>query len=230
MKQALSVPILYFRAKSLLKMRTILLFFIVINSVSAQVNNTQETENRPFTLLRQLDSATIREGVRIKTEQIFGEKNVEPSFKIKNKKKRKELVEALEGQFQVNAGADEIKSFKRAKDLSDYIFRAQQGIAMFSKTNFQGKVERFATDRRECKEDGDCLNFIGSLIVPKGWVVTLYNQPKFKGEQLVINASKEEVRINSFIKIAFEGAVSTTNKSVNWREEVRSLRIASSKQ
>lgn len=230
MKQALSVPILYFRAKSLLKMRTILLFFIVINSVSAQVNNTQETENRPFTLLRQLDSATIREGVRIKTEQIFGEKNVEPSFKIKNKKKRKELVEALEGQFQVNAGADEIKSFKRAKDLSDYIFRAQQGIAMFSKTNFQGKVERFATDRRECKEDGDCLNFIGSLIVPKGWVVTLYNQPKFKGEQLVINASKEEVRINSFIKIAFEGAVSTTNKSVNWREETRSLRIASGKQ
>lgn len=211
-------------------MRTILLFFIVINSVSAQVNNTQETENRPFTLLRQLDSATIREGVRIKTEQIFGEKNVEPSFKIKNKKKRKELVEALEGQFQVNAGADEIKSFKRAKDLSDYIFRAQQGIAMFSKTNFQGKVERFATDRRECKEDGDCLNFIGSLIVPKGWVVTLYNQPKFKGEQLVINASKEEVRINSFIKIAFEGAVSTTNKSVNWREETRSLRIASGKQ
>ncbi|MBV6440069.1 MAG: hypothetical protein EPGJADBJ_01731 [Saprospiraceae bacterium] len=230
MKQALSVPILYFRTKSLLKMRTILLFFIVINSVSAQVNNTQETENRPFTLLRQLDSATIREGVRIKTEQIFGEKNVEPSFKIKNKKKRKELVEALEGQFQVNAGADEIKSFKRAKDLSDYIFRAQQGIAMFSKTNFQGKVERFATDRRECKEDGDCLNFIGSLIVPKGWVVTLYNQPKFKGEQLVINASKEEVRINSFIKIAFEGAVSTTNKSVNWREETRSLRIASGKQ
>ncbi|MCE7924949.1 MAG: hypothetical protein DYG98_18000 [Haliscomenobacteraceae bacterium CHB4] len=230
MKQALSVPILYFRTKSLLKMRTILLFFIVINSVSAQVNNTQETENRPFTLLRQLDSATVWEGVRIKTEQIFGEKNVEPSFKIKNKKKRKELVEALEGQFQVNAGADEIKSFKRVKDLSDYIFRAQQGIAMFSKTNFQGKVERFATDRRECKEDGDCLNFIGSLIVPKGWVVTLYNQPKFKGEQLVINASKEEVRINSFIKIAFEGAVSTTNKSVNWREETRSLRIASGKQ
>lgn len=211
-------------------MRTILLFFIVINSVSAQVNNTQETENRPFTLLRQLDSATIREGVRIATEQIFGEKNVEPSFKIKNKKKRKDLVEALEGQFQVNAGADEIKSFKRAKDLSDYIFRAQQGIAMFSKTNFQGKVERFATDRRECKEDGDCLNFIGSLIVPKGLKVTLYDQPKFKGEQLVIDASEEEVRISSFIKITFEGTVSTTNKSVNWREEVRSLRIASGKQ
>lgn len=211
-------------------MRTIFLFFIVINSVSAQINNTQETDSRPFTLLRQLDSATIREGVRIATEQIFGEKNVEPSFKIRNKTKRRTLVVALEGQFQVNVSADELKSLKRVKDLSDYIFRAQQGIAMFSKTNFQGKVERFATDRRECKEDGDCLNFIGSLIVPKGWVVTLYNQPKFKGEQLVINASKEEVRINSFIKIAFEGAVSTTNKSVNWREETRSLRIASGKQ
>src|SRR5690606_23851566 len=148
----------------------------------------------------------------------------------KNRSKRKELVAALEGQFQVNVGDSDIKSLKHAGELADYIFRAQQGIAMFSKTIFQGKVERFATDRRGCKEDGDCLNFIGSLIVPKGLIVTFFSQPKFKGEQLVMDASKEEVRVNSFLKLAFEGTVSTTNKSVNWREETRSLRITPGRQ
>lgn len=176
-------------------------------------------------VLRHLDSATVWEGVRIKTEQIFGEKRVEPSFRIKNKSKRKKLVSALEGQFQVNISEQDMRSLKRAKDLSNYIFQAQQGIVMFSKANFQGKVERLATDREECKEDADCLNFIGALIVPKGFRVTLFNQPDFKGEQLVVNASKEEVRIASLFNITFEGAVSTTDKAVNWREETRSLRI-----
>lgn len=184
-----------------------------------------ETVRTPSTLLRQLDSATVWDGVRVATEQVFGEKNIELSFKIKNKAKRASLIAVLEGQFQVNISAHESKSFKRAKDLSDYIFQAQQGIVMFSKTNFQGKVERFATNRRECKEGADCLNFIGSVIVPKGYVATLYNQPKYKGEQMVIDASKEEVRINSFIVLHFDGPISTTNTSVNWREEVQSIRI-----
>lgn len=185
-----------------------------------------DDETEPSPVVRQLDSATVWEGVRIATEQFFGEKKVERSFKIKNKSKRAALVASLEGQFQVNVGQSDIKSLKRAGDLSDHIFRAQQGIATFSKANFQGKVERFATDRKECKKDANCLNFIGSMIVPKGLKVTLYNQPAFKGEQMVIDASNEEIRINSFIALNFTGTVSTTSKTVNWREDVQSVRIA----
>jgi hypothetical protein len=206
-------------------MRIFLFFFILVNTSFAQTDSTRQTEKKPAVLLRQLDSSTIWEGVRIKTEQVFEEQNVTPSFKIKNKSKRAALVAALEGQFQVNIGEQDIRSLKRAGDLSNYIFQAQQGVVMFSKTKFQGKVERYATDREECKEGADCLNFIGSLIVPQGLKVTLFSQPDFKGEQLVIDAVKEEVRINSFLNIAFEGAIFTTNKAVNWREEVRSLRI-----
>jgi TonB family protein len=180
----------------------------------------------PAPVIRQLDSATVWEGVRIATEQYFDEKNVKPSFKIKNKKKRAALVAALEGQFQVNVGEDEIKSLKRAGDLSNYIFQAQQGPAFFSKNNFQGKVERFATDRDDCDENFDCLNFIGSLVVPKGWKVTFFSQPDFKGEQLVVDASAGEVRISSFMKIDFSETISTTNKALNWRDEVRSVRFA----
>lgn len=178
-----------------------------------------------MSLLRQLDSATVWEGVRIATEQFFQEKNVTPSFKIKNREKRKTLVAAIEGQFQINVSDDDIRAFKRAKDLADYVFRTQQGAVFFSKNNFQGKVERLATDRRDCDENFDCLNFIGSLFVPKGWRVTLFSQPKFKGDQLVIDASNEEIRIASFIKIDFSETISTTNKSLNWREDIRSMRI-----
>lgn len=215
-------------------MRVLLLLFLFANSLFAQSDSLSdirlhpdqsELARFPSTLLRPLDSAIVWEGVRIKIEHIFGEKRVEPSFKIKNKSKRKELVAALEGQFQVNIGEDDIRSLKRAGNLADYIFRAQSGVVMFSKANFQGKVERLATDREECKEDADCLNFIGALIVPKGLKVTLFNQPKFKGEQMIVDASKAEVRVASFINITFEGAVSTTNKAVNWREEIRSIQI-----
>lgn len=206
-------------------MRIFLFFFILANTSFAQTDSTRQTEKKPAVLLRQLDHATIWEGVRIKTEQIFGEDNVEPSFKIKNKSKRRELIAALEGQFQVNIGESEIRSLKRAGALADYIFEAQQGIVLFSKAGFQGKVERYAGDRKKCKEDSDCLNFIGALIVPKGYIATLYNQPDFKGERLVVDASKEEVRIHSFFAITFEGAVSTTSKAVNWREEVQSLQV-----
>lgn len=163
--------------------------------------------------------------MRIATEQFFEEKNVTTSFKIKNKEKRKALVAAIEGQFQINASDDDIKSFKRAKDLSDYVFRAQQGPVFFSKNNFQGKVERLATDRKDCDENADCLNFIGSLLVPKGWRVTLFSQPKFKGQQLTIDASNEEIRIASFIKIDFTETISTSSQSLNWREDTRSIRI-----
>ncbi len=206
-------------------MRTFLLLLLCTHTAFTQTDHIRQIEKKPAALLRQLDSATIWEGVRIKTEQIFGEASVEPSFKIKNKSKRRELIAALEGQFQVNVGESEIRSLKRAGALADYIFQAQQGLVMFSKAGFQGKVERYAGDRKECKEDGDCLNFIGALIVPKGYSATLYNQPDFKGEQLVVDASKEEVRIHSFFAIQFEGAVSTTSKTVNWREEVQSLQV-----
>ena len=116
-------------------------------------------------------------------------------------------------------------SLKRVGDLADHIFQAQKGMVMFSKANFQGKVERLATDRKDCDDNFDCLNFIGSVIVPKGVTVTLFSQPKFQGEQLVINATKEEMRIASFLKIDFSETISTTNKAVNWRENVRSLRV-----
>ena len=80
-------------------------------------------------------------------------------------------------------------------------------------------------DRDDCDENFDCLNFIGSLIVPKGWKVIFFSQPDFKGEQLTINAEKE-VLIPDFSKIAFSEAISTTSKAVNWREEARSVRFA----
>jgi hypothetical protein len=53
----------------------------------------------------------------------------------------------------------------------------------------------------------------------------LFSQPKCKGEQLTIDATKEEIRIASFIKIDFSETISTTNKSLNWREDIRSMRI-----
>jgi len=197
------------------KMRALLPFLLLANTALAQSPN----------LLRQLDSATVWEGVRIKAEQVFGEKNVEPSFKIKNKEKRKYLVAALEGQFQVNVGEGEIKSLKRARDLSGYIFRAQQGAAFFSKANFKGKAERLVGERKNCKENADCLNFIGSLIVPKGWKAILFSQPNFKGEQLVIDAIGGEIPIANFSKINFENGVSTTDKSFNWREGIGSIKV-----
>ena len=177
-------------------------------------------------VLRLLDRAIVWEGVRIKTQEIFKEENVGESFKIKgDKDKRRELVAALEGQFQVNIGDGEIKSLKRASDLADYLLRAQNGMVMFSKADFKGKAERLVGERKDCDDNFDCLNFIGSVVVPKGLTVTLFSRPKFKGERLVIDATKEEARIASFFKINFEGGVSTTNKTVNWREEVRSVRI-----
>ncbi|GAB4496679.1 MAG: hypothetical protein OHK0019_28880 [Saprospiraceae bacterium] len=206
-------------------MKILPLFLLFANIIFAQTDSTQQLEKKPMTLLRQLDSATVWEGVRIATEQFFQEKNATPSFKIKNREKRKSLVAAIEGQFQINASDDDIKSFKRAKDLSNYVFRAQQGVVFFSKNNFQGKVERLATDRKNCDENADCLNFIGSLLVPKGWRVTLFSQPKFKGEKLTIDATNEEIRITSFIKIDFTETISATNHSLNWREETRSIRI-----
>ena len=198
--------------------------------VSAQTDpgkkQSADSLGMPVAVLRQLDSATVWEGVRIKTEQVFGEEQVAPSFKIKNKEKRAELIEALEGQFQINVADAEVRSLKRAGELAEYIFRAQQGLVLFSKSGFHGKVERIATDRKESKENGDCLNFIGALIVPKGWKVTFFSQPKFKGAQLSIDATRAEVRLNSPLAIPYDAAVSSTDKSVNWREEVRSIRVS----
>lgn len=196
----------------------------------AQSNPTasaaDSTAPQASTIVRLLDRSAVWEGVRIKTEELFQDSIVGPRFKIKSDKAvRLQLVAALEGQFQVNIGDDEVRSLKRAEDLADYIFEAQNGPTMFSKDHFLGKVERLATNRKFCQEAGDCLHFIGSFAVPKGMVVTLYDQPKFKGEQLVIDASREEVRIPSFFNIDFNNNVTTTNRSVNWRENVQSLKI-----
>lgn len=98
-------------------------------------------------------------------------------------------------------------------------------MVFFSKQDFQGKAERLATDRSDCDENFDCLNFIGSLVVPKGWKATFFSQPDFKGEQLTIDASGGEVHVADFSKIDFSKSISTTNKAVNWRDETRSIRI-----
>jgi hypothetical protein len=174
---------------------------------------------------------TVWEAVRIMTETLFEEKDVTPRFKIKSDKEaRRQLVAALEGQFQVNIGDSEIRSLKRADDLTDYLFEAQRsGFTVFSKAFFQGKVERMNSPRKSCKEDGDCINFIGSIRVPKGMTVTLFSQPNFEGERLVIDATAEERSIESFFDIRYGGGISTTNRAVNWREEVRSLKIGAVK-
>lgn len=190
----------------------------------------EEEKTQRSVVLPPFDRPTVWEAVRIKTESLFEEKDVTPRFKIKSDKDaRRQLIEALEGQFQVNIGDAEIRSLKRADDLTDYIFEAQQGFTMFSKAFFQGKVERMSSQRKSCKEDGDCINFIGSLIVPKGVVLTLFSQPNFKGEQLVVDATTEERRIESFFEIQFVGGISTTNRAINWREEVRSVKIGKPK-
>lgn len=182
-------------------------------------------------VLPPFDRSTVWEAVRIKTMSLFEEKDVTPRFKIKSDKDaRRLLIEALEGQFQVNIGDHEIRSLKRADDLTDYIFEAQQGFTMFSKAYFQGKVERLSSPRKSCKEDGDCINFIGSLIVPKGMVLTMFSQPNFKGEQLVVDATAEERRIESFFDIPFGSTgISTTSRVINWREEVRSVKMGAQK-
>ncbi|HMX39201.1 MAG TPA: hypothetical protein PK971_06895 [Saprospiraceae bacterium] len=177
-------------------------------------------------VLPPFDQATVWEAVRIKTETLFEEKDVTPRFKIKSDKKaRRQLVEALEGQFQVNIADHEIRSLKRAEDLTTYLFAAQRGFTLFSKAQYQGKVERMSSDRNTCKEDGDCLNFIGSLIVPQGMVLQLYSRPDFKGDHLAIDATAEERRIDNLLSISYGNGVSTTNAAINWREQVYSVRI-----
>ena len=181
-------------------------------------------------VLPQFDRNTVWEAVRIKTRVVYGDSSVSERFKIKRDKDlRRDLVAALEGQFQVNIGDDEIRSLKRVEDLVDYLFDAQRGPVTFSRNNFQGKVERLGTSRKACKEEGDCLNFIGAMMVPAGFTVTLYSQPKYKGEQMVINARNKEVRIPNFFNIEFAQAVTTTSKVINWREEVRSVKIEKKK-
>lgn len=206
-------------------------FFCLLLCPPSQLNAQSETAlpQAPVprsVVLPPFDQATVWEAVRIKTEMLFEEKDVTPRFKIKSDKKaRRVLIEALEGQFQVNIGDAEIKSLKRAEDLTEYIFAAQSGFTLFSKANYQGKVERMSSDRKSCKEDGDCLNFIGSLVVPKGLVLILYNEANFKGESLTIDATPEERRIDSFFQIAYGPGISTTNPAVNWREEVKSVQM-----
>jgi hypothetical protein len=179
----------------------------------------------PSHVIRRLDSLDVREGVRIKTEKIYQKAVPDLSFRIKkNKKKRKELIEALEAQFQVNISDDNTRDLKTAGDLAGFIYRAQGGITLFSKSGFQGKVERMAGSRKDCA-GGDCLNYPGSLIVPKGFTVTFYTKPKFKGDQLVVDAREQEVRINSFINLQIKGPVRTTNEGIVWRESIRSIRI-----
>lgn len=192
---------------------------------------TEEQKPQRSVVLPPFDRPTVWDAVRIKTMSLFEETDVTPRFKIKSDKDaRRQLIEALEGQFQVNIGDNEVRSLKRADDLTDYIFEAQHGFTMFSKAYFQGKVERMSSQRKSCKEYGDCINFIGSLIVPKGMVLLLFSQPNFKGEQLVVDASAEERRIESFFDIQFGSAgISTTSRAINWREEVRSVKIGVAK-
>lgn len=179
----------------------------------------------PSHVIRRIDSLDVGEGVRIKTEEIYRKAVPDLSFRIKkDKKKRKELIEALEAQFQVNISDDNTRSIKTAGDLAELIYRAQGGITMFSKAGFQGKVERMAGSRNDCA-GGDCLNYPGSVIVPKGFIVTFYTKPKFKGDQLVVDARGQEVRINSFIDLKIKGPVRTTNEDIVWRESIRSIKI-----
>ncbi|MCB9305815.1 MAG: hypothetical protein H6565_04410 [Lewinellaceae bacterium] len=210
-------------------------FFIVLLSVHglwAQSDpgkpgkvSPAEAPTKPATLLPPFDSATVWEGVAIKTGQVYDAKDITPSFKLKKRKsKRTELINALEAQFQVNIAQSDIRKFKRASQLADYIYRSQFGLVTFSKSGFQGKVERLIGERSHC-DDGDCLNYLGSVIVPMGTVVTFYDQPDFKGAQMVINALQSEIRLASFFKLRFGEAVSTTDPSVKWREAVRSLKI-----
>lgn len=214
---------LYPQKPPVMRIAVLLLFFA--RFVAAQ-SDPGASGQKQSSVVRPLDSAAVWEGVRIKTGEIFAEEEIEPSFRIKkDKTKREELARALEAQFQVNISDDDIRSMKRAGDLSAYIFRAQNGLVAFSKAGFQGKVERLFTDRKRCKENGDCLNYIGAVIVPKGMVVTFFSQPKFRGAQMTVDASTEEVRIASFFNLTFEGPVSTTDKTVNWRESIQSLRF-----
>lgn len=220
----------FFPARLWLSGAAFALFLVLTQVYTAHAQEGQSTAAdaslKRSVVLSPFDQARVWEAVRIKTEGLFEEKDVTPRFKIKSDKKaRRQLVEALEGQFQVNIGDHEIRALKRAEDLAAYLLAAQGGFTLFSKAYYQGKVERMNTDRKSCKEDGDCLNFIGSLMVPKGMVLYLYNQPNFKGDYLTIDATAEERRIDTLLSISYGNGISTTNPAINWREEVRSLRI-----
>ncbi len=198
--------------------------------LDADHDEHKPTAKNSSSILDMKDLNTVWEAVRLKTQEIYQENEVTPSFKIKSDKdSRLDLVHALEGQFQVNIGNDEIRSLKKAADLRDYLYEAQNGPITFSKINFQGKVERLGTKRKNCKEDFDCLNFIGSMFVPKGVIVTLYNDKKFKGEYLRIDARNQAIEIPTFFDIKVEGNISSNNAGYNWRESTHSIKIEFSK-
>jgi TonB family protein len=115
----------------------------------------------------------------------------------------------------------DVPYFSTVSMFVDYIFdEYANAIAIYSEPDFDGNWTCVLDD-----ENSTLVDWISSIIIPKGNIVKLFSESFFEGDVLIIDASKNKVEISDMSNITENINISISNAQTNWDDKVRSIRI-----
>lgn len=146
---------------------------------------------------------------------------------LQNDKNRSALIEMLENSFRIKSSEADSAMLKTAGAVSAYFHRAQYAPIVYAENGLHGAFFKYPSSRPNFDIKKEGLEKIGSLRVPKGVKMVLYNKPNFEGKQLEINALNEAIFISTLSRLNFEkDRISTNSKSwIDWSVQTKSIQI-----
>ncbi len=139
-----------------------------------------------------------------------------------------EAIFGIERKFEISVADDFLNNVKTVSDLVDYIHNSlTNSVKLFSDKNFIGKQLNATGDITPYRFPAESIieHGLSSIIVPKGYCVTLFTIYNFKGENLVITADTEEIRIPDLSNISNNPHLKLSVKNFNFEDKIVSMTI-----
>lgn len=141
-----------------------------------------------------------------------------------------ELIMEFEKEFNIAIPDDKAERMVRVNDAVEYIFdQYKNAITLFSGENFEGNKRCIVGNTTEYEYKTKTYNLIdeglSSMIIPSGFIVTLYSETNYKGETAKITAKDNRVEVKKISKLKKHKNIEISNKKFKWNDNVKSIKI-----
>jgi len=138
-----------------------------------------------------------------------------------------ELIMEFEKAFGIFISDDIAESIATIGDTVDIIYDIlYNGISFFSEKNFAGKTLMMAGDYYPYSDMTDPVEGgVSSLRVPRGYRVTFFDKPSYKGQFMSVTALETEVKISDLSAVQPSSNIKLSTNNNDWDNKIVSVKV-----
>lgn len=200
------------------------------NSIIQNNNIIVETGKKiPIKEIREKVYNIISESLGIPVSEISDKSNFRDDFGT-DSLDIVEIIMSFEKEFNILIIDDLAEKIETVEDVINIIYDlTNNSVIFYSDKDFSGKQLLlndnyspyfYSKQKKQIIENG-----LSSIIVPKGYIVYLYNDEEFTGDYIKIDAQNNEIKIKDFENIKTSKYIYVKDEKINWNDAIISTKI-----